>query len=789
MSRVASPLRRRGLRAPASPGRRGGRPTGDEAAIFDAFISYSHAVDGKLAPALQTGLHRFAKPWYRLRALRVFRDETSLSANPALWDSIVHALDRSRWLVLLASPDAARSKWVNQEIEHWCATKQAANVLVVVTSDDRPGDFDWERSNAVPPALRSELDSEPRAVDLRWAHAAQDVSLHNARFRDAVADVAATLHGRPKDELYGEDVRQHKRTRRLVRAVVAMLALLLAGAIVAAVIAFDQREQARAERDRAEAQARLATSRQLASQSQLDVDDRYDRSLLLGVEAVRVQPTFEARASLLAALGAHPGLEAFLHGHGSPLLALAATGDGRSIASVSQGGTALRWDTATHQPLPEPLSVGAASAAAFDQEGSILATGTSVSGLVTLRELPDGRELGPPLETGLSQVNSLALSLDGRVLAAGEADAMVIGLWDVRTGTALGVPVWGEFTGAMAFGPDGATFVTGDLGGGVAFWDAATGLPSGDSVQANDVGAVTALAVSENGRVLAAGGSGGQITVWRVRDRARVHSLFDLDAARGVVSSLAFSSDGRTLASGGSGGSISLWNAASGERRGAALSVSAASIETLAFVGSDRMLTAGDANGDVVLWDLASPPRLGRRLPGTALAEESAAFSSDGRLLALPTTRSTPSQVTIWDVRSGEKVQTLRFPEDGFVTNAAFAPSGDTIVVGDLDGGSTSGICRAVGSSARSGSRARRGPPAEPTWASAIRAASSPREAPTASWSSGTPRAARSWAEARKCQGTRSANPCSARTTRGSPWPPRTASPSGTSIGRPPLES
>jgi hypothetical protein len=45
---------------------------------YHAFMSYSHAADGKLAPALQSALHRFAKPWYRLRAMRIFRDKTSL---------------------------------------------------------------------------------------------------------------------------------------------------------------------------------------------------------------------------------------------------------------------------------------------------------------------------------------------------------------------------------------------------------------------------------------------------------------------------------------------------------------------------------------------------------------------------------------------------------------------------------------------------------------------------------------------------------------------------------------
>ncbi len=49
--------------------------------MFDGFISYSHAADGLLAPRLQAGLQRFAKPWWRRRALHLFRDEASLPAE------------------------------------------------------------------------------------------------------------------------------------------------------------------------------------------------------------------------------------------------------------------------------------------------------------------------------------------------------------------------------------------------------------------------------------------------------------------------------------------------------------------------------------------------------------------------------------------------------------------------------------------------------------------------------------------------------------------------------------
>ena len=90
---------------------------------YDVFLSYSHAADGRLAPALQTGLQRLARPWHRVRALRVFRDDTGLTVNPHLWTSIATAMEDSSYFVLMVSPEAAASPWVNREIEHWSATE------------------------------------------------------------------------------------------------------------------------------------------------------------------------------------------------------------------------------------------------------------------------------------------------------------------------------------------------------------------------------------------------------------------------------------------------------------------------------------------------------------------------------------------------------------------------------------------------------------------------------------------------------------------------------------------
>ena len=198
---------------------------------YDAFLSYSHAADDLLAPRLQAGLQQFAKPWWKRRALRIFRDEASLTANPHLWSSIADALDDSDWFVLLLSPDAANSEWVDREVRYWTEHKDPERILPVVTD----GTFGWSdgevTGDAVPPALCDVFVDEPRWVDLRFARTESQLNLRHASFRDAVADIAAAIRGVPKDELQSEEIRQHRRTVRTAWS--AGLTILVLGVVSA----------------------------------------------------------------------------------------------------------------------------------------------------------------------------------------------------------------------------------------------------------------------------------------------------------------------------------------------------------------------------------------------------------------------------------------------------------------------------------------------------------------------------------------------------------------------------
>ena len=63
-------------------------------------------------------------------------------------------------------------------------------------------------------------------------------------FRDKVASLAAPIHGKPKDALTSDDLREQRRFRRLRRAAFAGLAVLTVIAVVAAFTAFVQRGKA-----------------------------------------------------------------------------------------------------------------------------------------------------------------------------------------------------------------------------------------------------------------------------------------------------------------------------------------------------------------------------------------------------------------------------------------------------------------------------------------------------------------------------------------------------------------
>src|ERR1700724_4693799 len=169
---------------------------------YDAFLSYAHR-DNHVTSAIQKGLHRIGRRVGQLRALRVFRDTTNLEANPDLWAKITDALNASRYLIVVLSPQAPASHWVNEEISYWLEHCGREHLMFVLAE----GHLEWDRlevrfdsghSDAAPPVLTEQgaLPAEPLYIvvsdDAPW-------DFRSPTFRDKVTALAAPIHGKPKD--------------------------------------------------------------------------------------------------------------------------------------------------------------------------------------------------------------------------------------------------------------------------------------------------------------------------------------------------------------------------------------------------------------------------------------------------------------------------------------------------------------------------------------------------------------------------------------------------------------
>jgi WD40 repeat protein len=670
-------------------GRRLRRPAhAPAAAQYDAFISYSHAADGRLAPALQAGLQRLAKPWYKPRALRVFRDDTGLAVNPALWDSIAAALGASRSFLVLLSPEAAASPWVNREIEHWVATNDPGAILPVLTDGTLVWDvtdYDPERSTALPPALHGRFAEEPRHLDLRWARDEDHLDLRHSRFREAVADLAAPLHGLAKDELEGEDIRQHRRARRLARSAVAGLAILLVVALVAGGLAVANSRDADRNATRAEHEATVANARRLASEATSLARRAPDLALLLAVEARHLLDSAETRSALLSTLQRTSKLQRIISGFRADEAVSGLSGDGSVVAlSDTAGGVRFRDVVTGEEALSFATEQRGPVTVLFSPDRGTVAT-TSADTTVRLWDATHGHPRSTLLEGHDLPVHAGAFSPDGRLLATVDTGGNGV-VHDVQGGGVVAEvpsPSLSTLAPGVSWSADGRRLAVGGSPTAVfevsAMMTTVLELPFDENAPApvalNPVGTLLAASKAQPSRV----------QLWDVQGRRQRADIALPDT--GAVSSLRFSSDGSTLAVGRTNGTTLLLDMASTNPVAEPLGAHAGPVTHIAFDASPSEVRTASLTS-VASWDVSTLGPLDTRTPleGSMPLQLSTAFSPDGRLLAR---NDLTSRVQFNDARTGAALGPPVAVGD--LTNAnttvAFTPDGRDVVLGDGVGG------------------------------------------------------------------------------------------------------
>ena len=130
---------------------------------YIAFISYRHLpLDMEAAKRIQKKIENYTIPkdfreqFGGKKFGHVFRDEDELPSTASLSDSIYYALDRSKFLIVICTPDLPQSRWCEAEIKYFLKTHDRDHILAVLA--------DGEPDQSFSPYILHDFDSEGNPI-------------------------------------------------------------------------------------------------------------------------------------------------------------------------------------------------------------------------------------------------------------------------------------------------------------------------------------------------------------------------------------------------------------------------------------------------------------------------------------------------------------------------------------------------------------------------------------------------------------------------------------------------
>jgi eukaryotic-like serine/threonine-protein kinase len=381
-----------------------------------------------------------------------------------------------------------------------------------------------------------------------------------------------------------------------------------------------------------------------------------------------------------------------LSGYRAPISALAFSPDGLRLATASLDRSVKVWDTTTGELLHTFSHSGTVLCVAFSPDGLRLAS-AGEDKTVHIWDATPGHEdrevLGLRGHTDLC--GCVAFSPDGLRLASASADR-TIRIWDatpLREDEGKESLIFTQHSDdeirSVAFSPDGRWIASAGQSALVKVWDAATGRPSLE-FNGNTL-IIFGLAWQPDGQRIAAAGSDGRqqtVKVWDVRNPRQ--PAFALPPGQEYFA-VAFSPDGKYLVTGRLNGDVEVWDAGIGRPVGI-LGAHDGEVRAVVFSSNGKHLASASPHGEVKLWDATRLNDLTKkqearltlhaRVPRPSL---NVAFSPDSQRLA---TGGEDNTIKIWDVQTGQELQTLR-GHSGEVYTLAFSADGRWVASGGED--------------------------------------------------------------------------------------------------------
>jgi len=241
---------------------------------------------------------------------------------------------------------------------------------------------------------------------------------------------------------------------------------------------------------------------------------------------------------------------------------------------------------------------------------------------------------------------------------------------------------------SLAFTPDSNWLVTVDLNNTIKLWDVSTG----NVIRAWRQTGVWVVKVSPDGELVAGGGTDNKIYVWELQSGNLVTTLQGHTAA---VSSLDFNPTCPSvlsdcdigLVSGGYDNRVRLWNLETGNSE--ILSGHVNPVSAVAFNPNGRSVVSGSSNGAMIEWNIRTRRQIST-LRGHSGTISTIVFSADcvdlnGSCTYLMASSGDDRRILLWNATTGQQIEELRHTHTAAINSIAFSPDGRLLATASSD--------------------------------------------------------------------------------------------------------
>ena len=616
---------------------------------FDVFISYKHE-DMAFAARIHKRLSRYKPPAGIVphrRMLKVFRDESDM-AGVEYFASIDKALRGSAKLLVICSPSARGSEYINDEIHRFVSYRDANNIIPVIIRGVPNNEAAEKESDerAFPDALCETLEM-PLAVDYR-DYDVQNVKLNRGRYKNEWFKLLANILDVKREEI---EQREEKRFRQRLAIATALVSGVIIILSVLAAVAWIQKREAQHQRN-------IAISQLMLIDGKESLNTRPDRSLLLSVAATRINPSSNARDLLMTSVLHKNRLERYLTTGGRPWVASTVSDHAGYVFSATKDSRLELHRTndpaSSHTVIGETAGV---TAVALAPSNSIAAVGT-LDGDVQIWDLAGAKQIHLLKGKINRPISELAFSPDSHRLIVGAAYTDTY-LWDVETGSRLAqLDQHKSGPQAMVFHNNGSLMATGAENGRVIVWrfDAAISHFALEDPRNSHSGFIYALAFSPDGKCLVSAGADRKILLWDLETRKVKRTLLNKENGE-TTTALRFDPQGNRLAIASENGIITILKL-DGYAKKTILDASPIKPTDIAFSEDGDQLVVTGIGTNAMRFDLSDTPRFALPLKTNGRGLGPMVFSQDGRRIATldckaidPTSLScTGQEISVWEI-------------------------------------------------------------------------------------------------------------------------------------------